>query len=483
MHNIFQHIVRLIELMTKKEIRCLFRSRYKCVKKNKYLCVIYKMSKIILKDYQRLPVRYIKDNYGLVLYHSTGSGKTVTALASMLQFDRDIIIIGPKSSKKIFTDEIKKYEIDNTKIKMITYQKIKNILQDKIDLFRDKCVIIDEAHHLRTETMNNMFITSALTLAYRVILLTATPVINYLNDIAILVNIVKKTSSLPTERQLFNHIYFDEYNLELKNENLMKEKLRNVFSYYENKESSSYPKYKTHYEKITMNKSQVEEYSKFVYKILIDKTNIYDLDNIFNINFNTLKPGKRNAFLTATRQISNTVKNDPESPKIKAIFTKIKTGPYPVVVYSNFLENGIYALSLLLEKNNIGYKTITGNTTDDKINVTVNDYNNGKITVLLLSSAGSESLDLKNTRQIHVMEPHWNESKIQQVVGRAIRYNSHVNLSEKERFVDVYRWFSIFPDPIKNDSADQYLISISQKKKEIWKKFKDIIISESIEKN
>ena len=59
------------------------------------------------------------------------------------------------------------------------------------------------------------------------------------------------------------------------------------------------------------------------------------------------------------------------------------------------------------------------------MNYIVNNYNEGKYKVLLLSSAGSESLDLKNTRQIHIMEPYWNEGKIIQVIGRAIRYKSH----------------------------------------------------------
>ena len=52
-------------------------------------------------------------------------------------------------------------------------------------------------------------------------------------------------------------------------------------------------------------------------------------------------------------------------------------------------------MAILLEKNKISYKTITGYTTQDKLNVIVNNYNNGLYKVLLISSAGSESLDLK----------------------------------------------------------------------------------------
>lgn len=135
----------------------------------------------------------------------------------------------------------------------------------------------------------------------------------------------------------------------------------------------------------------------------------------------------------------------------------------------------------LLEKNNISYTTITGQTTNDKINRIVNEYNRGKYSVLLITSAGSESLDLKNTRQIHIMEPHWNESRIKQVIGRAIRYRSHIDLPKKEQIVNIYRWVSVFPERVSNKSADQYLIELSKNKDMIFNLFDKIIQNVSIE--
>ncbi|AEJ34784.1 helicase conserved C-terminal domain (PFAM) [Acanthamoeba polyphaga mimivirus] len=113
----------------------------------------------------------------------------------------------------------------------------------------------------------------------------------------------------------------------------------------------------------------------------------------------------------------------------------------------------------------------------------VNNYNNGLFKVLLISSAGSESLDLKNTRQVHIMEPHWNESKIIQVIGRSIRYGSHISLPQNERKVDIYRWISIFPNQYRNISADEYLTTLSQRKMELWNKYNQIVIDASIENN
>ena len=125
---------------------------------------------------------------------------------------------------------------------------------------------------------------------------------------------------------------------------------------------------------------------------------------------------------------------------------------------------------------------ITGNTTPDKLVSIINSYNSGSFKVLLLSSAGSESITLKNTRQLHIMEPHFNDSKINQVIGRVIRYRSHSNLPREERLVKIYHWSSIFPPGYNNMSADEYLIDLSTNKTKILKSFEEIAESASIEK-
>lgn len=433
-----------------------------------------------LKAYQKGPVKFMKNNKGLILFHSTGSGKTLTSLFAMYQFNKPIVIIGPKSSRKAFDDNILKANMDSSRFTFYSFKKIKNLVQEDTDIFKDKSIIIDEAHNLRNETTNNLFLISALSLAYKIILLTATPVINYLNDLSVLVNIVKDNEALPTDRHLFANMYYDEDNIGIINQDIIMKKLGNCISYYFQKDNDDFPMYKTEEIEIEMNDAQLKEYVYYVKQIIMEgKEN--NKSNPYEIDFSTLDKKKKNFFLSATRQLSNTVK-DTISPKILAIYNKIKKGPYPAIVYSNFLKNGIYSLATLLEKNNITYTSITGNSTDDKINMVVNNYNSGKYQVLLLSSAGSESLDLKNTRQIHIMEPHWNEAKITQVIGRSIRYKSHNMLSKKDRNVIIYRWISIFPKKILNSSADQYLANLSKKKHELFNNFIDIIKKVSIER-
>lgn len=439
---------------------------------------------ISLKEHQKVPIKFMKANRGLILFHSTGSGKTLTALYAVYQFDNEIIIVGSRSTKKTFNDNIEKAKMNPSRFTFYTYAKIKKLLEDNIMIFKNASVIIDEAHNIRTENMHNLYITSALIFAHKIILLSATPIINYFNDLAILINIVKGEDVLPTERKLFEQMFYDEEKMELINQDYLVSKMKNTISYYKMENDENYPRSTKVYERVEMDSDQMREYVYHIKKIIYDDKKIdSDHRNIFDIDYGLLPSKKKNFFFNVTRQLSNTSNKYVLSPKISAILEKILAGPYPIIVYSNFLKNGIYLLALQLDKNNISYKTISGNTNNDKINLIVNNYNKGAYKVLLISSAGSESLDLKNTRQIHIMEPHWNNSKLDQVIGRSIRYKSHATLPPADRHVTIYYWASVFPPNIKNMSADEYLMELSKKKEDLWKQYIDLIKRASIEYN
>ena len=64
--------------------------------------------KIKLFEHQIKCVNWLKTHDGLILYHSMGSGKTITSLAMVSQFKFPIIIIATKASRKNFTDDIEK---------------------------------------------------------------------------------------------------------------------------------------------------------------------------------------------------------------------------------------------------------------------------------------------------------------------------------------------------------------------------------------
>lgn len=88
----------------------------------------------------------------------------------------------------------------------------------------------------------------------------------------------------------------------------------------------------------------------------------------------------------------------------------------------------------------------------DMFNNPANKYGQ-EISVIFITMAGAEGISLYNVRQVHVMEPFWNKVKIDQVIGRARRIDSHANLpagneqgKNNQRKVHVYQYLGVFTE-------------------------------------
>jgi hypothetical protein len=78
------------------------------------------------------------------------------------------------------------------------------------------------------------------------------------------------------------------------------------------------------------------------------------------------------------------------------------------------------------------------------------------IKVLMITASGSEGINLRSTRYVHIMEPYWNPARIDQVVGRARRICSHKELPEALQTVEVFLYLMTFSKEQispKNDAA------------------------------
>ena len=95
-----------------------------------------------------------------------------------------------------------------------------------------------------------------------------------------------------------------------------------------------------------------------------------------------------------------------------------------------------------------------------------NNNNMGEIIkVLMITASGSEGINLKNTRYVHIMEPYWHPARVEQVIGRARRICSHKDLPDELQTVEVYIYLMSFsPDQIKSDA------SIELKQKDLSKR-------------
>ena len=95
------------------------------------------------------------------------------------------------------------------------------------------------------------------------------------------------------------------------------------------------------------------------------------------------------------------------------------------------------------------------------------------IKIILMGPAGAEGISLSNIRQVHVLDPYWNEVRIKQLIGRAIRYCSHADLPMNERYVDVYRYLAIRKN--KKQTTDENIDSLAKKKETLINSFLSVI--------
>jgi len=66
------------------------------------------------------------------------------------------------------------------------------------------------------------------------------------------------------------------------------------------------------------------------------------------------------------------------------------------------------------------------------------------IKVLMITASGSEGINLRNTRYVHLMEPYWHPVRLEQVIGRARRICSHKNLDYSLQTVEAFIYLMEF---------------------------------------
>ena len=117
------------------------------------------------------------------------------------------------------------------------------------------------------------------------------------------------------------------------------------------------------------------------------------------------------------------------------------------------------------------------------------------IKVFMITSSGSEGINLRNTRYVHIMEPYWHPVRTEQVIGRARRICSHKSLPKALQTVEVFVYLMVFtPEQLKSDDAielkrkdlsksvphvpmtsDQYLYEISEIKANLTAQLTDAV--------
>ena len=521
---------------------------------NDLLNNLYKENNKIIKktlfEYQLYIYNYLvyTDARGILLYHSVGSGKTLTSISIAEEFrklGRDIIILSAKSLQNNYKKEIKNYlnmqlnnntdltnELPDNEIEKIISQykfvtsNAKNMIQSldsKLESFvtkykdtsddntsinlENKIIIIDEAHNLFNSIVNGSKIANEFyeiimnTKNIKLIFLTGTPIINNPFEISVAFNMLygkikNKMIGKENKKEYYTILpeyysdfqkYFVDLNLNnIKNEDKLKNRIFGLVSYYGDmytnlvktiKEDIKQLKSKENYPDRLPIKIEIKEMSLLQNIEYIKARDIEKKETLKSYGGSIVK--EKNVASTSyrikSRQLSNIYIPDIQeltlynfnkySPKMVSIYNNITSNHKNQIslVYSTFLDSGLSAFIKLLELNGFtnysdsnsdskkdkkSYAMFSGQqTSEEKENIikicNSNENKNGDlISILLISKSGAEGLDLKNIRSVHIMEPYWNYSLIEQIIARAVRYKSHILLPKDEQNVQTYIYLS-----------------------------------------
>ncbi len=438
-----------------------------------------------LQPHQQRVIDKLKASGGLLVAHGVGSGKTLSSIAAADALGLPIEAVVPAPLVANYEKELEKH-LDEVPAdaRIRSYEKA---VRDK-NINLAALAIMDEAHRARNAgTLISKDVAGQVAKAKARLLLTGTPVYNQPYDLAMLLNTAAGKKVLPDDPILFKKTFVGEQKVEapllqrvkgrilghpvddvtvpkLLNKDVLIRAAKGYVDVHKgggegfpDREDATHlvPMSSRQHDMYNFHANQMPWYlrAKIRAGLPLDKQESKDL----------------NAFQGALRQASNTPRpyaqgmteeeEDEHTPKIQLMAKHLKEmhGKDPNfrgVVYSNYLDAGLKPMSRALQRSGIAHHVFTGEVPKKQRDQMVKDYNSGKIPVLLVSGAGSEGLDLKGTKAIQLMEPHWNESRINQVIGRGIRYKSHEHLPGHERKVKVMRYMSTIPQSTPGKAFD-----------------------------
>lgn len=471
---------------------------------------VIKLAEVItpLRPHQQRVVARIQqaDQPGLVVAHGLGSGKTLTSIAAQEALGLPAVAVVPASLQENYQKEVRKHVRPEPGRPAPRTESLQRVAV-RGEAPPAPLLIIDEAHRLRDPSSKSH---SALkkNQAEKRLLLTASPFYNSPADIAPLINLAAGATVLPGNRKEFEQRYTVDQRVA---PNLWgrlrgvqagavpalhprrKDELRTHFDQwvdYHPPSTEGFPTVSREDIRVPMTQKQLK-----VYDTLIHQAPSWVRYKVRK----GLPPSKQeakqlNAVMTGLRQASNSTApyitaDTAEEPKIEAAVTNLKkvleSDPTSkAVIYSNYLESGIDPYKRRLEASGIPYGEFTGRMKKPERDQLIRDFNDGKIKALLLSSAGGEGLDLKGTRLIQTLEPHWNLEKIRQVEGRGIRYKSHAHLPPEKQTVHIERYLATrtpkdLLEKVKlrspGGSVDEYLADRSQEKEDLIRQFRTLL--------
>jgi SNF2 family DNA or RNA helicase len=439
---------------------------------------------VSLFDHQKIPSYFILNplNRGLLVFYGLGTGKTLTSIAMLNCLltkypTKTATVLTPASLISNYTKELERLNLEPSvfsRIKIYSYLKFINKI-NKLHLTStpNDILVIDESQNfLSQSSIRYKTIFDYSKGASKVILLSATILRNNVEEIATELSLLNGYKVSGGAIAKIN----EEPDIETRKKELKKVLHCKIAYYVKDVENENYPQRIDHNVKLKMGALYYKKYYE------IEKNVSKELHTTFS-NTSDLQ-----RFYNGVRRASNIVTHDLGSPKITWAINKIKYDLQKnkkVLVYSNWISAGIDLLKHELNGLGINYSLVVGSMSRKEKDLSIQNYNTDKTNVIVISTSGAEGINLKNTRSVIILEKNWNNSKLEQVIGRAIRLNSHKTLPVLLRKVDIYNLILVKPDirhalDHNKKSADELLFDLSTNKDRVIKKFYDNIKSLSV---
>lgn len=481
-------------------------------------CLAYPPKKKAFKPtpYQRNVEEYVEnilypysDVRGLLLYWGLGSGKSCGAITAINKYhhmypERKVYVWTMGSLRSNFIEQYCQVCGDD---KLSTWfvtatmnqANVKGVL-DQIDM-NNSLIIVDEAHHLWHGRVNE---SEQYTLLYdallnsvnsRFIFLTGTPLLSDVKELYYLFLLVYPQCN-------WDYKDFKDRFFKLNQKEMLEWFTLFVFPYFPTLKGE-YPESTEEFVDVPFSTTEHESQYMEARRKEAYKAMQYPDDNLKKRNYKKYKDDMVKWYLAysmiVSRQLSNVnypnnvqvlklegqnindmiynpIKNRegwiyPEtkddlhelSEKLTMIMNRVKSSPGKHVIYSYFVTNsGINFISSMLTLNQINHLTFDGSLDDTQRETRLREFNDDinahgeKYKVLLITNAAAEGITLLSVRALHIMEQSIQEWQIDQIKGRVVRLNSHLQLPPDERNVIIYRYM-ITP---KQKTIDVYNSSV-----------------------
>ncbi len=316
---------------------------------------------------------------------------------------------------------------------------------------KNEFVIFDEAHVLRNLTSIMQLQIDALRQARFLQTLTATLTINHISDIIALCQMhggdltENEIKELKTNKDI-SHILVDD---------ILTRCFENRIDWYDAKDDLHAGKF---YAPITIIVKNIPMTWEQTVDYMVKKRNNFVIGDSLCITTSA-----RNSYRKNQKQISNSSNNDIFSPKFNACCDLIESfNKFPIIVYSNYLANGIKAIygRLKRKREDLKIDIATGTTKTSDRELKRLAINSKKLDILCLSSIGNASLDFAGIKALFLLDSFDDFSSEKQAIGRVSRFKAHQ--LQKDGTLDpvmVFKFISTFPNAVDIKEEDEQRIT------------------------